>query len=141
MMRDEEPGGHGERCAVVGALGMALRDAMAKAVGLPLRRFLARRLGLTGDYPWCVLTCASGGYLYPHDDLGHPEEKLRCFIDLGYTHAKIKVGATGLNQDRRRIDRALRVLGDVSWLAVDAMNRYDAGDAVDIAKTLIPLKL
>ena len=64
---------------------------------------------------------------YPHDDLGRLEEELRRFVDLGYTHAKIKIGAAGLDQDRRRIDRALRVLGDASRLAVDAMNRYDAG--------------
>ena len=78
---------------------------------------------------------------YPHDDLGRLEEELRRFVDLGYTHAKIKIGAAGLDQDRRRIDRALRVLGDASRLAVDAMNRYDAEGAVDAAKALAPLGL
>ena len=124
-MRDEKPGGHGERCVAVGALDMALWDAAAKAAGLPLHR-LARRLGLAEDYPQRV-PVAGGGYPYPHDDLGRLEEELRRFVDLGYTHAKIKIGAAGLDQDRRRIDRALRVLGDASRLAVDAMNRYDAG--------------
>lgn len=127
MMRDEKPGGHGERCVAVGALDMALWDAAAKAAGLPLHRFLARRLGLAEDYPQRVPVYAGGGYPYPHDDLGRLEEELRRFIDLGYTHAKIKIGVAGLDQDRRRIDRALRVLGDASRLAVDAMNRYDAG--------------
>lgn len=106
---------------------MALWDAAAKAAGLPLHRFLARRLGLAEDYPQRVPVYAGGGYPYPHDDLGRLEEELRRFVDLGYTHAKIKIGAAGLDQDRRRIDRALRVLGDASRLAVDAMNRYDAG--------------
>ncbi len=129
MMRDEKPGGHGERCVAVGALDMALWDAAAKAAGLPLHRFLARRLGLAEDYPQRVPIYAGGGYPYPHDDLGRLEEELRRFVDLGYTHAKIKIGAAGLDQDRRRIDRALRVLGDASRLAVDAMNRYDAGGA------------
>lgn len=141
MMRDEKPGGHGERCVAVGALDMALWDAAAKAAGLPLHRFLARRLGLAEDYPQRVPVYAGGGYPYPYDDLGRLEEELRRFIDLGYTHAKIKVGAAGLDQDRRRIDRALRVLGDASRLAVDAMNRYDAEGAVDAAKALAPLGL
>ncbi|MFN2915755.1 mandelate racemase, partial [Escherichia coli] len=83
----------------------------------PLHRFLARRLGLAEDYPQRVPVYAGGGYPYPHDDLGRLEEELRRFVDLGYTHAKIKIGAAGLDQDRRRIDRALRVLGDASRLA------------------------
>ncbi|HBO1227251.1 mandelate racemase [Pseudomonas aeruginosa] len=141
MMRDEKPGGHGERCVAVGALDMALWDAAAKAAGLPLHRFLARRLGLAEDYPQRVPVYAGGGYPYPHDDLGRLEEELRRFVDLGYTHAKIKIGAAGLDQDRRRIDRALRVLDDASRLAVDAMNRYDAEGAVDAAKALAPLGL
>ncbi|HBN8233536.1 TPA: mandelate racemase [Pseudomonas aeruginosa] len=141
MMRDEKPGGHGERCVAVGALDMALWDAAAKAAGLPLHRFLARRLGLAQDYPRCVPVYASGGYPYPHDDLARLEEELRRFVDLGYTHAKIKIGAAGLDRDLRRIDTALRVLGDASRLAVDAMNRYDAGGAVDAAKALAPLGL
>ncbi len=120
---------------------MALWDAAAKAAGLPLHRFLARRLGLAEDYPQRVPVYAGGGYPYPHDDLGRLEEELRRFVDLGYTHAKIKIGAAGLDQDRRRIDRALRVLGDASRLAVDAMNRYDAEGAVDAAKALAPLGL
>ena len=127
MMRDEKPGGHGERCVAVGALDMALWDAASKAAGLPLHRFLARRLGLAEDYPQRVPVYARRRLPYPHDDLGRLEEELRRFVDLGYTHAKIKTGAAGLDQDRRRIDRALRVLGDASRLAVDAMNRYDAG--------------
>ncbi len=62
MMRDEKPGGHGERCVAVGALDMALWDAAAKAAGLPLHRFLARRLGLAEDYPQRVPVYAGGGY-------------------------------------------------------------------------------
>lgn len=97
--------------------------------------------GLAEDYPQRVPVYAGGGYPYPHDDLGRLEEELRRFVDLGYTHAKIKIGAAGLDQDRRRIDRALRVLGDASRLTVDAMNRYDAEGAVDAAKALAPLGL
>lgn len=76
---------------------MALWDAAAKAAGLPLHRFLARRLGLAEDYPQRVPVYAGGGYPYPHDDLGRLEEELRRFVDLGYTHAKIKIGAAGLD--------------------------------------------
>ena len=80
-MRDEKPGGHGERCVAVGAPTWSLWDAAAKAAGLPLHRFLARRLGLAEDYPQRVPVYAGGGYPYPHDDLGRLEEELRRFVD------------------------------------------------------------
>src|SRR5215207_6619047 len=43
MMRNEKPGGHGERSVAVGVLDMALWDLRAKAEQKPLWRLLADR--------------------------------------------------------------------------------------------------
>jgi L-alanine-DL-glutamate epimerase-like enolase superfamily enzyme len=43
MMKNEKPGGHGERSVAVGVLDMALWDARAKAEGVPLWKLLADR--------------------------------------------------------------------------------------------------
>ena len=43
MMRNEKPGGHGERSVAVGVLDMAVWDAVAKIEGKPLWRLLADR--------------------------------------------------------------------------------------------------
>ena len=43
MMRNEKPGGHGDRSVAVGVLDMALWDAAAKLAGLPLWKLLANR--------------------------------------------------------------------------------------------------
>ena len=43
MMRNEKPGGHGERSVAVGVLDMALWDAAAKLEGVPLWKLLAER--------------------------------------------------------------------------------------------------
>src|SRR5580658_10404493 len=40
MMRNEKPGGRGERSVAVGTLDMAVWDAVAKIEGKPLFRFL-----------------------------------------------------------------------------------------------------
>src|ERR687884_1408184 len=45
MMRNEKPGGHGERSVAVGTLDMAIWDATAKIAGMPLHRMLARDAG------------------------------------------------------------------------------------------------
>jgi L-alanine-DL-glutamate epimerase-like enolase superfamily enzyme len=43
MMRDEKPGGHGERSVAIGVIDMAVWDAVAKIEGKPLYRLLADR--------------------------------------------------------------------------------------------------
>src|SRR5690348_3991012 len=68
MMRNEKPGGHGERSVAVGAIDMAVWDAVAKIAGKPLFRLLAERHGLEADPR--VFIYAAGGYYYPGKDLG-----------------------------------------------------------------------
>ena len=43
LMRNEKPGGHGERSVAVGVFDMAIWDAVAKIAGVPLYRLLADR--------------------------------------------------------------------------------------------------
>jgi L-alanine-DL-glutamate epimerase-like enolase superfamily enzyme len=134
MMTGEKPGGHGERCVAVGTLDMALWDAAAKIADMPLHRFLADRLGrnvTAADVP----VYASGGYPYPGGDIAALTEEVRRFTDLGFTQVKIKIGATSLDQDLRRIEAAAR-LADSQHLAVDAMNRYAPAMSLTAATAL-----
>jgi L-alanine-DL-glutamate epimerase-like enolase superfamily enzyme len=135
MMTGEKPGGHGERCVAVGTLDMALWDAAAKIADLPLHQFLAGRLGRTvtaADVP----VYASGGYPYPDNDIAALTEEVRRFTDLGFTQVKIKIGATSLDQDLRRIEAAAARLADSRHLAVDAMNTYDPAMSLTAATAL-----
>src|SRR3977135_2878495 len=43
LMKNEKPGGHGERSVAIGTIDMAVWDAVAKIVGKPLFRLLAER--------------------------------------------------------------------------------------------------
>ena len=141
MMTGEKPGGHGERCVAVGALDMALWDAAAKIAGLPLHQFLAGRLGrdVTVSH---VPVYASGGYPYPDNDIAALSDEIRHFADLGFTHAKIKIGGgASLDDDLRRIDAAAAHLDGSGHLAVDAMNSYDPGTALAAAAALARLGL
>lgn len=139
MMAGEKPGGHGERCVAVGTLDMAIWDAAAKIADLPLHRLLADRLERTAAPR--VRVYAGGGYRYPHDDLARLSDEMRRIADLGYTHAKIKIGGADLGQDSRRIEAAARQLADSSHLAVDAMNTYDATTVDAAAAMLAPFDL
>ena len=134
MMAGEKPGGHGERCVAVGALDMALWDAAAKIAGLPLHHFLAGLLGrdvTASDVP----AYASGGYPYPANDIAALRDEIRQFAGLGFTHVKIKIGGSTL-QDLRRIEAAATHLPGTGYLAVDAMNAYDSSRALTAATVL-----
>lgn len=140
MMTGEKPGGHGERCVAVGTLDMAIWDAAAKIADMPLHRFLAGRLGRDATAAQ-VPVYASGGYPYPDNDIPALSEEIRHFADLGFTHAKIKIGAAPLDHDLRRVEAAAAHLAGSGHLAVDAMNAYDPGRSQTAAAALAPFGL
>lgn len=142
MMEGEKPGGHGERCVAVGALDMALWDAAAKIAGEPLYRFLAGAIGSRGaDTTAPVPVYAGGGYYFPEDDVARLTDEVRRFLDSGYTHVKIKIGAAPLPRDLARIEAVLTLLPGGDHLAVDAMNRFSPEVALQVAEALAPYRL
>jgi D(-)-tartrate dehydratase len=134
MMRNEKPGGHGERSVAVGAIDMAVWDAVAKIAGKPLFRLLAERQGLEADPR--VFVYAAGGYYYPGKDLGKLRTEMRSYLDRGYTVVKMKIGGVPIDDDRRRIEAVLDEIGSQASLAVDANGRFDLETAIAYAKIL-----
>jgi len=135
MMRNEKPGGHGERSVAVGTLDMAVWDAVAKVAGKPLYRLLADRYrnGEADDKVWVY---AAGGYYYPGKDLGVLKDEMKSYRERGYRVVKMKIGGAPLDQDRRRIEAVLDVVGEGKNLAVDANGRFDLATAIAYARAL-----
>lgn len=140
MMRNEKPGGHGERSVAVGVLDMAVWDAVAKIAGLPLYRLLAARYR-GGKAESKVFVYAAGGYYYPNKGLGALQDEMRNYLALGYSVVKMKIGGAPLEEDLRRIDAVLEVLERPEQLAVDANGRFDLATAVAYASALAPYGL
>src|SRR5215469_5352605 len=124
VMRNEKPGGHGERSVAVGVLDMAVWDAMAKIACVPLFRLLANRYrsGVVDDK---VFVYAAGGYYYPGKDLEALRDEMAGYLDLGYTVVKMKIGGAPLAEDLKRIEAVLKILKRPDQLAVDANGRFD----------------
>lgn len=140
MMRNEKPGGHGERSVAVGTLDMAIWDAVAKIEGEPLYRLLAQRYG-DGNPDPRVFVYAAGGYYYPGKDNEQLLEEIRGYLEAGYTVVKIKIGGESLRDDLDRIEAALSVVGSGSRLAVDANGKFDLATALEYATALEPFGL
>jgi D(-)-tartrate dehydratase len=63
LMKNEKPGGHGERSVAVGTIDMAVWDVVAKIAGKPLFRLLAERHGRRANPK--VFVYAAGGTITP----------------------------------------------------------------------------
>jgi len=140
VMRNEKPGGHGERSVAVGVLDMAVWDAVAKIAGLPLYRLLADRFR-GGHFDDKVFVYAAGGYYYPDKDLSALQNEMQGYLDLGYSVVKMKIGGAPLSEDLRRIETVLKILKTPEQLAVDANGRFDLENAVAYAQALAPYGL
>jgi L-alanine-DL-glutamate epimerase-like enolase superfamily enzyme len=134
LMRNEKPGGHGERSVAVGTIDMAVWDATAKIACKPLFRLLAERHGLKADPR--VFVYAAGGYYYPGKDLSALRAEMRSYLDRGYTVVKMKIGGAPIHDDRLRIEAVLAEIGKQATLAVDANGRFNLETAIAYAKML-----
>ena len=140
MMTNEKPGGHGDRSVAVGTIDMAIWDAVAKIAGVPLWRLLADRYrgGVADESVWVY---AAGGYYYPGKDDRQLQDEMRSYRDRGYRVVKMKIGGASLDDDRRRIEAVLEVVGEGANLAVDANGRFDLETALAYGRALEPYGL
>ena len=140
MALREKPGGDAERSVPIGTIEVAVWDAVAKALDRPLWHVLSERYG-AGPARTAVPVYVGGGWYQPGDDLAALRDEVRRHLDTGYTALKIKTGGVTLDDDCRRLDAALAILGDASRLAVDANAALPFERAVAYADRLAPYGL
>jgi len=138
MMRNEKPGGHGERSVAVGVVDMALHDLAAKVAGVPLFRWISDHYG-DGNPDQSVFVYAAGGYYAPGKSERDLQAEMKGFLDAGYSVVKMKIGGADLAEDLRRIEAVIDVLdGDGSRLAVDVNGKFDLNTALTYGRALDP---
>src|SRR6201995_3259531 len=104
LMKNEKPGGHGERSVAVGTIDMAVWGTVAKIAGKPLFRLLAERHKRQANPR--VFVYAAGGYYYPGKGVEQLRAEMRSYLDRGYNVVKMKIGNWNA-EDQARIEGAL----------------------------------
>jgi L-alanine-DL-glutamate epimerase-like enolase superfamily enzyme len=140
MMRREKAGGHSERSIAIGTIEVAVWDAVAKIADKPLRVLLAERFN-DGKFPDKVFCYVGGGWYWPGQTIKDLQDEMRRHLGAGYTMVKMKVGGLPLDEDLRRLEAVLEVVGSGTHLAVDANCKFDRAEALRYAKALAPFKL
>ncbi|MBT5665306.1 MAG: mandelate racemase [Rhodospirillaceae bacterium] len=140
MMRNEKPGGHGDRAVAAAVVDMAMWDIVAKIEEKPLWRVIADRFN-GGASDERVLVYPGGGYYYPGQGLPPLQAEMRKYQEQGYRVLKMKVGGADLDTDLRRIEAVLEIVGEGANLAVDANGRFSLDEAIAFGKAVEPYKL
>jgi len=140
IIRNEKPGGHGDRAAAAAAIELAVWDLNAKLAGEPAHVTIARHFGRRGRRDG-VNVYAAGGYYYPDESVGKLADEFRSYRDLGFDAFKMKIGGAELGEDLARIEAALTVAGEGQRLAVDANGRFDLPTALTYAEAIAPYDL
>ena len=91
------------------AIDMALWDLLGKRANLPVYKLLGAKTNVVPVY-------ASGGWLYPFDEL---IEEAVSYKNLGYKHYKMKIGFPDFHEDVKRIEAVKSALGDGVELMLD----------------------
>jgi L-alanine-DL-glutamate epimerase-like enolase superfamily enzyme len=139
-MRNEKPGGHGDRAGAVAAVELAIWDLNAKLADEPAYVTIARGFGRPIESRE-VAVYAAGGYYYPPGSGQSLTDEFRAYRDLGFDAFKMKIGGAPLERDLARIEEALQVAGSGSRLSVDANGRFDIKSALAYAEKIRPYGL
>jgi L-alanine-DL-glutamate epimerase-like enolase superfamily enzyme len=134
LMKNEKPGGHGERCGAVGLIDAALWDLAAKRAEVPLWHYLSRLEGAEGQPTAAVYV--SGGHYRAENDVECLCEDVRRAMADGHRRFKIKIGGKEMGADLKRIEAVLRILEPQMHLAVDANSGFDLDNALNCVEAL-----
>src|SRR3569623_3843020 len=139
MMKREKAGAHSERSIAIGSIEVAIWDAVAKIARMPLHALLAERFS-GGRIATRVFCYVGGGWYWPGQTIKDVQDELRRHLDAGYTMVKMKVGGLTLDEDLRRLEAVLKVVGVGERLAVDASAKFARVAALRYAPALAPVK-
>ncbi len=140
IMRNEKPGGHGDRAGAAAAIEHAIWDLNAKLADEPAYVTIARGFGRQ-PAEGSVEVYTGGGYYYAPGTGQTLRDEFMRYREMGFKSFKMKIGGAPLVQDMKRIEEALLAAGGGECLMVDANGRFDLPTALAYAKELKPLEL
>ncbi|MDB5955508.1 enolase C-terminal domain-like protein [Ramlibacter sp.] len=140
ILRNEKPGGHGDRAGAAAAIEHAIWDLNAKLADEPACATIARAFGRQ-PVATPVEVYTGGGYYYAPGTGRTLRDEFLAYREMGFESFKMKIGGAPLAEDMKRVEEALKVAGGGAHLMVDANGRFDLPTALAYASELRPLDL
>jgi D-arabinonate dehydratase len=111
----------------IGAVDIALWDAIGKATGQPLYR-------LWGGYREELPIIAIGGYYGADRTIDDLLEEMAEYEEMGLAGVKLKVGGRSPERDLERLAAVREAMGEDFFIACDANQGYETEEAVEFAR-------
>ena len=113
---------HGIMASALSGIDIALWDIAARVKAVPLWRLLGGKAPRVPVY-------ASGGLYGENKTLDDLAAELTGYIDQGFDHVKMKVGALKAAEDEARVRAVRKALGPGPKLTIDGVYSFDASAA------------
>ena len=117
----------------ISAVDLALWDVIGKALNMPLYKLLG---GAKEELP-----IIGYGYYQAQDEVESIAGLMVEHKEMGYAGTKLKVGATSIEEDLRRVEAIRRAVGDDFILACDANMAWTTEQAIAFARAAEQYKL
>jgi len=140
MMFGEKPGGDLERSVGIGTIENAIWDAVGKIADVPVYKLIADRYR-NGQYESRMFCYVGGGWYAPGKGIPELLDEMRMRLDEGYTLLKMKVGGAPIEEDVKRLEAVINLVGDPKRVAVDANCGIPLDRLPAYAKALAPFGL
>jgi L-alanine-DL-glutamate epimerase-like enolase superfamily enzyme len=138
LMKNEKVGGHGDRAHAVAAIDIAVWDAICKAKNVPFWQEASRRFN--GGKALSKVNAYPGGGYYTERGMEGLRNEMKGYLDQGYKLCKMKVGGAPLDEDIKRVEAALEIVGE-GFLAIDANAGLERERCMAYADAMEPYKL
>lgn len=119
MLTGEKMGGDIERSVPIGTIECAVWDAVGKIADVPVYKLIADHYR-NGEFDNRVFCYIGAGWYAPGAGIPELLDEMRGHMDRGYTLLKMKVGGLSIDEDRRRVEAVINLVGDPQGVAVDA---------------------
>ena len=125
---------HCARMQAIGAVDIAIWDALGKTLNLPVYKLL-------GGFRDKVPIIAIGGYVMKGKTIADLETEVAHYLELGMSGMKLKVGHLSVEEDIERVRRARKIAGPKFHLCVDANQAWTVEQAMQFARSVGDLNL
>jgi len=115
---------HSQLMTALAGIDIGVWDIKGKALNLPIWRLLG------ADNP-TLPAYVTGGYYRSDKPDGGLREEMASYIEQGFTGVKIKIGASSLAQDMKRVGEVRDTIGPNRSMMLDGNGAYSLDEAID----------
>ncbi|MHC4591402.1 MAG: mandelate racemase/muconate lactonizing enzyme family protein [Planctomycetota bacterium] len=129
-----KPVAKGDVISSIGAVDIAIWDAIGKALDMPLYKVL-------GGFQDRVPVYAAGGYYQEGKGIDELVAEMVGYVEMGHRVVKMKVGGASLAEDVERVSAVVDAVGPEVRVMVDANNAWCAYEAIRFGRAVEDLDL